>query len=131
MFDWVLNAPLKPVIINCYTPYLPVCLCYLHVSSSTTNVLPILNYKRATLPLGAMLEMRNKASQFANCESLLENCKSEVLKKIVKQLFLAIIIIIFFFFFFHFELFYLLCLLVEQARKWITQISYLIFHRIA
>ena len=98
MFDWVLNAPLKPVIINCYTPYLPVCLCYLHVSSSTTNVLPILNYKRATLPLGAMLEMRNKASQFANCESLLENCKSEVLKKIVKQLFLAIIIIIIFFF---------------------------------
>ena len=37
-----------------------------------------------------LLRVRNKQTQFAKCEPFLEKCKSKLLKKIVKQLFLTI-----------------------------------------
>ena len=54
-----------------------------------------------------LLGVRNKASQFANCKPFLENCKSKLLKEIVKQLFLTIN--------FFFIPNYLLCPLVDYA----------------
>ena len=48
MFDWVLNAPLRLLIINYHIPYLPACLCYLHITLAarfqlqTRNPLPYL-----------------------------------------------------------------------------------------
>ena len=92
MFDWVLNAPLRPVIINYHTPYLPACLCYLHI---TLAACPQLQTRH---PPPYLLGVLNKASQFANCEPFLENCKSKLLKKIVKQLFLTINFFLFLFF---------------------------------
>ena len=124
MFDQVLNAPLRPVIINYHIPYLPACLCYLHITLAARRQL------QTRHPPPYLLGVRNKVSQFANCEPLLDNSKSKLLKKIVKQLFLMINFL-FLIFFFHSELLYLLCLIVVQARKYITHISSLIFHRIA
>ena len=72
-----------------------------------------------------MCWVRNKTSQFANCKPFLENCNSKLLKNIAKHIFLTIK------YFFHSELPYLLCPLVDKARKEITQINSLIFHRIA
>ena len=94
-----------------------MCLCYLHI---TLGVRPQLHV-RQTPPYVRWVQ--NEASQFANCETFLENCKSELLKKIAKQLFLTIK------YFLHSKLLYLLCSLVDQARKEITQISSLIFNR--
>ena len=110
MFDWVLNATLQPLIIT--TPHMLVLPPHnTRCPFSTTNV-------------PSSPRVQNKASQFANCEPFTENCKSKLLKKIAKTTFS-------WWFFFHSKLPYLLCPLVDQTRKEITQISSLIFHRTA
>ena len=58
-----------------------MCLCYLHI---TLGVRPQLQVRQAP---SYVRWVQNNALQFANCETFLENCKSELLKKIAKQLF--------------------------------------------
>ena len=82
--------------------------------------MPVLNYKRAKLPLmcaGCKIRLCN--SRIVDCFWKIAN------RKLRNNFFLTIK------YFFHSKLSYLLCLLVDQARKEITQISSLIFHRTA
>ena len=104
MFDWVLNAPLRP-LINYQIPYLPACLRYLHIKLTAR---PQLQTHHSTPYL---LGVRNKTLQFVNCERFLENYKSKLLKKILTINFFLLL-------FFHSELLYCFAhLLNKRANK--------------